>query len=77
MGVNPFYNIPKFSIDTSRPIIPPKGYPANPSTIGEHIRKKRLDGNLILSDIAKIVGVSESNHLELGKWNTAWRKTRA
>ena len=60
MGVNPFYNIPKFSIDTSRPIIPPKGYPANPSTIGEHIRKKRLDGNLILSDLAKIVGVSES-----------------
>ena len=62
MGVNPFYNIPipKFSIDTSRPIIPPKGYPTNPVTVGEHIRKKRLDDNLIQSDIARIVGVSEA-----------------
>ncbi len=62
MSVNPFYNIPipKFSIDTSHSIIPPKGYPANPVTVGEHIRKKRLDDNLIQSDIAEIVSVSEA-----------------
>ena len=60
MGVYPFYNIPKFSIDTSRPIILPKGYPTSPVTIGEHIHKKRLDSNLKQSDIAKLVGVSAS-----------------
>ncbi len=60
MGVNPFYNIPKYSIDIPRPIIPPKCYPANPKTRGEHIRKKRLDCNLKQSEIARIIGVSES-----------------
>ena len=60
--MNPFYNIPipKFSIDTFRPIIPPKGYPANPVTIGEHIRKKRQDDSRLQADIAKIIGVSVS-----------------
>ena len=60
MGVNPFYNIPKYSIDISRPNIPPKGYPANPVTIGEHIRNKRLDCNLKQSEISRIIGVSEA-----------------
>ena len=60
MGVYPFYNIPKYTIDIARPIIPPKGYPANPLTTGEHIRKKRLDCNLKQSEIARIIGVSEA-----------------
>src|SRR5579864_5880421 len=36
-----------------------KGYPANPKTIGEMIRKRRLDLGLRQVDVAKIVGCDE------------------
>jgi len=38
----------------------PKGYPINPKTIGEHIRKKRMDLRLMQKEVAKIIGVTES-----------------
>jgi len=34
-------------------------YPDNPKTIGDHIRKKRLDLKLLQKDVAKIFNVSE------------------
>ena len=36
-----------------------KGYPATPKTMGEEIRKRRLDLNLRQIDVAKIVGCDE------------------
>ena len=38
-----------------------KGYPANPETIGEHIRKKRIDLGLMQKEVAGIIGVTESS----------------
>ncbi|MEI6575087.1 MAG: helix-turn-helix transcriptional regulator [Bacteroidota bacterium] len=34
-------------------------YPANPKTIGEHLRKKRLEEKLLQKDVAKMLGVTE------------------
>jgi DNA-binding XRE family transcriptional regulator len=36
-----------------------KGYPANPKTIGDAIRKRRLDLNLRQIDVAAIIGCDE------------------
>jgi transcriptional regulator with XRE-family HTH domain len=36
-----------------------KGYPATPKTLGEEIRKRRLDLNLRQIDVAKIIGCDE------------------
>jgi DNA-binding XRE family transcriptional regulator len=36
-------------------------YPKTPTTIGEHIRKRRLDLNLFQKEVAKIIGVSEDS----------------
>ena len=33
--------------------------PLNPTTIGEHIRKKRIESSLLQADVAKILNVSE------------------
>jgi len=37
----------------------PEGYPANPETIGEHIRKVRMDKGLFQREVAAIIGVTE------------------
>lgn len=36
----------------------PGKYPQNPTTIGEHIRKKRIDSDLSQSQLAQVIGVS-------------------
>jgi len=36
-------------------------YPANPKTIGEHLRKRRYDLHLTQAQVAKIIGVSEDS----------------
>jgi transcriptional regulator with XRE-family HTH domain len=38
----------------------PKGYPVTLSTIGDHIRKKRLDLGLTQIEVAEIIGVKEA-----------------
>ena len=48
------------------------GYPEFPITVGEHIRKKRMDLGLLQREVAEIIGVTESSSLELG----AWHRTR-
>ena len=36
-----------------------QGYPRNPRTVGEHIKKRRMDLSLLQKDVANIIGVSE------------------
>jgi len=36
----------------------PQNYPNNPETIGEHIRKKRIDSGLSQAELAKILNMS-------------------
>ena len=47
-----------------------KGYPANPKTIGEAIRKRRLDLNLRQIDVAAIIDCDEISvvNWEKGRW---------
>jgi transcriptional regulator with XRE-family HTH domain len=37
------------------------GYPERPSTVGEHIRKKRMDLGLLQREVAEIIGVTVSS----------------
>ncbi|MCX6168631.1 MAG: helix-turn-helix transcriptional regulator [Ignavibacteriales bacterium] len=39
----------------------PSNIPQNPQTIGEHIRKRRLEQSLFQSDVARIIGVEETS----------------
>ena len=48
----------------------PEAYPKELKTIGDHIRKRRLDLHLYQKDVAKIIGVSECTI-----WN--WEKGRS
>ena len=38
---------------------PPPGYPSDPTTLGEHIRKRRLDLGLTQKELAGLLGVDE------------------
>lgn len=49
-----------YSLALLRPKTLPKGYPALPEDLGEHIRKRRLDLGLLQIETAKIIGVTES-----------------
>jgi DNA-binding XRE family transcriptional regulator len=57
----PLHSSIKYNICIARPLVFPDGYPVNPKTIGEHIRKKRMDCRLMQSDVASIIGVSEES----------------
>lgn len=52
-----FFTKPKIKIIVKRPRLLPDGYPVRPKTIGEKIKKKRLDKGLYQKDVAKIIGV--------------------
>ncbi|MDM1048335.1 helix-turn-helix transcriptional regulator [Sphingobacterium hotanense] len=45
-----------FKLEFRKPIH--QNYPQNPTTIGEHLRKKRIDSDLSQAELAKILGVS-------------------
>ncbi|MCL4511355.1 MAG: helix-turn-helix domain-containing protein [Bacteroidetes bacterium] len=47
----------------------PKGYPKDLKTIGDHVRKRRLDLKLTQKEVAAILGVDECT-----VWN--WEKNR-
>ena len=38
----------------------PKGYPAQLNTLGDHMRKRRLDLGLLQREVAEKIGVTES-----------------
>ena len=62
MGLcNPLHTSIKYTVCIARPFSYPNGYPVNPKTIGEHLRKKRMDCGLLQSDVARIIGVSEES----------------
>ncbi len=48
----------------------PISYPENPISIGDHIRKKRIELNLLQKDVARICEVSED-------WIRNWEKNRS
>ncbi|ANA41574.1 transcriptional regulator [Geobacter anodireducens] len=50
-----------FSIAIPMQKQPLPGYPEHPLTIGEHIRKKRMDLSLLQREVAEIIGVTESS----------------
>ena len=58
---NPLHTSIKYIVYAARPFTYPDGYPVNPKTIGEHLRKKRMDGRLMQSEVANIIGVSEES----------------
>lgn len=39
----------------------PSHIPQNPQSIGEHIRKRRLEQNLFQADVARLIGVEETS----------------
>ncbi|MFX0066100.1 MAG: helix-turn-helix domain-containing protein [Candidatus Hermodarchaeota archaeon] len=53
-----FFAKPKINLTIQRPKILPDGYPIRPKTLGERIKKKRMDMGLFQKDIARIIGVS-------------------
>ncbi|MEW6409673.1 MAG: helix-turn-helix transcriptional regulator [Nitrospirota bacterium] len=55
-----FAKYPHYRLSLPRPIIPPKGYPSIPISIGEHIRKRRIDLGLLQIEVARVIGVTES-----------------
>ena len=50
-----------------------KGYPATPKTIGEAIRKRRLDLGLTQTEVAKLIGCNEMTIVNWEKGHTAPR----
>ena len=58
---NSFHSSIKYDVSIARPFSYPDGYPVNPKTIGEYIRKKRMDNRLMQSEVANIIGVSEES----------------
>jgi DNA-binding XRE family transcriptional regulator len=53
-----FFTKPKINLTIQRPQTLPDGYPLRPKTLGERLKKKRLDMELFQKDVAQIVGVS-------------------
>ena len=53
-----------------------KSYPSNPKTIGEAIRKRRLDLGLRQIDLAKIVGCNEMTIVNWEKGHTRPRTNK-
>ena len=58
---NPLHTSIKYIVCASRPFTYPDGYPLNPKTIGEHMRKKRMDKRLMQSEVTNIIGASEES----------------
>ena len=53
-----FLTKPKLHITVKRPKYHPKGNQVKPKTIGEKLKKKRMDMGLFQKDVAKLIGVS-------------------
>ncbi len=62
-GLAAFAHYPKYSLHVSRPAKLPPGYPVELRSIGDHIRKRRLDLGLMQIEVAAQIGVTE---------NTVW-----
>jgi DNA-binding XRE family transcriptional regulator len=49
-----------YKVTQPLPVILPEGYRKNPETIGEHIRKIRIDRGLYQWQVAERIGVTKS-----------------
>ncbi len=58
-GADIFARYPLYTLVLSRPKELPKSYPVTLVTIGDHIRKKRIDLGLFQRQVAEIIGVCE------------------
>ena len=58
-----FAQYPKYSLHVPSPVKLPPGYPVELRSIGDHIRKRRLDLGLLQIEVVAQIGVSE---------NTVW-----
>ncbi|MDH4161839.1 MAG: helix-turn-helix domain-containing protein [Nitrospirota bacterium] len=56
-----FLEWPVYSYSLPRPIVARPGYPSNPKSIGEHLRKRRIDLGLFQRQAAEQIGVSEAS----------------
>jgi DNA-binding XRE family transcriptional regulator len=52
--------VSRYTLVMPRPILPPKGYPLKPVSLGDHLRKKRLDLGLYQAQVAERIGVTKS-----------------
>jgi len=52
---------PNLNLRGKRPVYPHPDYPKELKTLGDHIRKVRLDKKLTQLDLAKIMGVSDTS----------------
>ena len=68
---NPLHTSIKYVVCAARPFTYADGYPVHPETIGEHLRKKRMDSRLMQSEVADIIGVSAESI-----WNWEHGKTK-
>jgi DNA-binding XRE family transcriptional regulator len=64
------FSKPKINLIVHRPKLPPKGYPKKPKSLGERIKKKRMDMGLFQKDVAKIIGVSTDTIINWEKGRT-------
>ncbi len=48
----------QITLKTQKPL--PSAYPQTPKTLGDHLRKKRLDLKLLQKEVAQRLGVGES-----------------
>jgi DNA-binding transcriptional regulator YiaG len=53
-----FFTKPKIILTVQRPKTLPDGYPSRPKTLGERIKKERMDLELFQKDVARMIGVS-------------------
>ena len=52
-----FSTTPRLNLTIKRPKTHPKGYPLEPGTLAEKIRRHRMDLGLFQRDVARFVGV--------------------
>ena len=64
-----FFTKPKIKYTIKRPRALPEGYPMRPKTIGECMRKRRIDLGLFQKDVARVIGVDVNTI-------TLWKKGR-
>ena len=55
-----FAQYPQYTLHLPRPVKLPPGYPLELLSLGDHIRKRRLDLGLLQIEVAAQIGVTES-----------------
>ncbi len=54
------FDLPFCHLTLTAPMPPPRGYPPGPKTLGDHLRKVRLDRGLRHDEVARELGVSKA-----------------